>query len=464
MVSTITKPQSRLEIGPGKLAKLQSRKELLQASGYFFLLSVVVMFLLDGGLENLNSVTAILDAFSRLTSLVGTALLLIMLLLTARIPWIDAQFGQDVATHTHKRLGKPAFYLILAHFVATLISYSLSDGKDLLAELWYLMQTFEDLTKAVIAMAVMVLVVVTSFNFARKKVKYETWFLVHLLSYISVLFSIPHIFQMGTDLVINQIHNAIWMFAYVFVGYNIVFFRIALPLWRSLAAGLVVKEIIRESSDSVSVYIAGKNLSRFGAKSGQFFQVRFLASGLWSQAHPFSISNVPDQNLIRFTIGDRGDATNSMQGLQPGTKVILSGPFGVFTEAKRTQRDVLLIAAGIGIPPVRSLAEGMVSTSGDISILYRTRSETDAPLLDEISEVSTLRGHNLQVVSGNRPGNGNWLSHYKTDEEELLQRFPKLWRSDVYLCGPIEFTSRVKQTLSNIGIKESAIHAEEYAW
>ncbi|MEY4945042.1 MAG: hypothetical protein RL384_986 [Actinomycetota bacterium] len=464
-MQTLTEPKNRIKIGPGKLARIQTKREVIQAGFYFFVLSVIAMFLLDGGLEGISDLPSALDAFSRISSLVGTALLLIMLLLTARVPWIDQQFGQDVATLAHKKLGKWAFYLILAHFAASLTSYAITDGRNVVAELGYLVFTFQDFLTATIATLLMILVVVSSFKAVRRKLRYETWFVTHLLSYLSVMLSIPHIFNMGSDLVLNDIHNAIWVFAYVFVGFNILFFRAALPLAKSLLANTTVDRVVRESSDSVSIYIKGRKLNRFGAQAGQFFQVRFLTKELWGQAHPFSISAVPTQNQIRFTIAKRGDATELMQHLTPGTRVILSGPFGVFTQEMRTKRDVVLIAAGIGIPPVRALAEGLAATAGDISILYRTRDESDAPLLEELKQISELRGHNLKLATGSRPANGQWLSHSNiSDESELLQLFPSIREADVYLCGPIEFTHRVERSLKKLGIQETSIHSEEYAW
>jgi len=437
----------------------------VQAGGFFFVVASIAMFLLDGGFSGIVDVPSALDSLSRLTSLVGTALLLIMLLLTARIPWIDQQFGQDVATHTHKKLGKWAFYLIMAHFLASLVSYAISDGRNVISELWYMVTTFEDFLTATISTILMVLVVVSSFKFARSRLKYETWFVTHLLSYLTVLLAIPHIFNMGTDLVLNQIHNAIWMFAYVFVGFNIVFFRLLWPIWHSSFGNLKVEKVVRESSDSVSIYVHGRKLTRFGAQAGQFFQVRFLTRDLWSQAHPFSISAVPNDNYIRFTIGSRGDGTDIMQKIPKGTRVILSGPFGIFTESMRTKRDVVLIAAGIGIPPVRALAEGLAATPGDVSVLYRTRDAKDSPLLEEIESVAQRRGHNLEVLAGSRPKNGNWLSHSNiSDESELLKMFPNIRESDVFLCGPVEFTSRVSQSLRKLGIPKTFVHSEEYAW
>ena len=66
-----------------------------------------------------------------------------------------------------------------------------------------------------------------------------------------------------------------------------------------------------------------------------------------------------------------------MDRLVPGTRVVAEGPFGVFTEASRTQEKVLLVAGGIGITPIRALIEEM---EGDIVVLYRVVSEEDLDL------------------------------------------------------------------------------------
>lgn len=457
--------QERVLLGSKKLIRNQNRKELVQSLGYVLVVATLAMFLLDGGLNYLSDLPSWLDALSRATSLVGTALLLVMLFLTARIPWVDRVLGQDRATGAHKRLGKPAFYLILFHFALSLASYAITDGKDAISELWWMVTEVPDLLTATLSLVAMVLVVVSSFEFFRRLLRYESWFLTHLLSYVSVALSLPHIFSMGSDVLASQIHLAFWIFLYFFVGLNILTFRVLLPLWNSFASSVRVSMVRRESSDSISIYLTGRKLRRFGASAGQFFQVRFLAPGLWFQAHPFSISAKPTDKAIRFTIGDRGDGSNLMQLVQPGTRVILEGPYGIFTQASRTRKDVLLVGAGIGVPPIRALAEEFASTPGDINILYRTRDEEDSALLTELRDLSEKRGHNLIVASGSRPKDGKWLSKSDESDAEMLYRLvPNIRRADVYICGPGHLTKSVEKTLRSLGVPEEHIHSEEYAW
>jgi predicted ferric reductase len=68
------------------------------------------------------------------TGLVGTDLILVMLVLAARLPAIERVVGQDTAMAYHRRLGKPALYLILAHGLLLTVGYAMADGSNVFAE------------------------------------------------------------------------------------------------------------------------------------------------------------------------------------------------------------------------------------------------------------------------------------------------------------------------------------------
>ena len=65
---------------------------------------------------------------------------------------------------------------------------------------------------------------------------------------------------------------------------------------------LRVVKVVRESDDVVSVVVTGRNLERLAVSGGQYFQWRFMARGLWLQAHPYSISALPQPPYMRVTM------------------------------------------------------------------------------------------------------------------------------------------------------------------
>jgi len=461
-------PNPRVRLGKGALKRLQTKQDLVEAIGWLSVIWVTLTFLVDGGLNNLGDLANALNSVGRLTALIATDLLLIQVLLIARVPWLDKLYGHDRATLTHKKLGKPVLYLVIAHFIATIWSYSVTDSLNIWAELVNLINTLTDVLYATIAFVLMVLVVVTSLNLARKKLPYEAWYLIHLFAYGSVMLAIPHQINLGVDIAGKPLALAFWVSAYLFVALNILWFRLLSPIVFSGLHSLKVSETVVEASDATSIYISGRNLDSFKASSGQFFIVRVITWKQWWRAHPFSLSAAPTKSQLRFTVGNRGDDTALMQSIKPGTRVILEGPYGVFTEARRTQEHVVLVAAGIGAPPIRAIAETIAARPGEVSIIYRVRNSNDAALIFELQEIARRRGFYIHILEGSRKHPQSWFPAGTNDQfpdhERLNSLVPNVSNSDVYICGPNAFTKAVERSLTKTGTPLNQIHTEEYAW
>ena len=463
----LTQPKTRVRLGIKKWVELKRGQDFIEALGWASVVAVVAMFLIDGGLKSVTDLTSIISAVDRLTALVATDLLLIDILLVARIPWLDHYYGHDKVIIAHKKLGKPILYLVIAHFASSVLQYARTDGKNIVDEFFSMITTIGDLLTATFALILMVLVVVTSLNFARKAITYEAWYLIHIFAYGSVLLAIPHQFSTGSDIAGKPIALTYWITLYLFVLVNVVWYRIARPTLRALSSVTRVAQVTRESSDTVSIYVTGKNIAKLGGEAGQFYMLRPLTFSQWWRPHPFSISAAPNDKFVRFTVGARGDDTKLLQTIKPGTRVMLEGPYGVFTEDRRTKENVVLIASGIGIPPIRALAESMAARPGDVTIIYRMRNEQDASLLEEVREISRRRGFRLYVLPGKRATGTSWMNvdeQGRGDLERLKLMAPNVKESDVYVCGPVAWTHLVERSLKAVGTPAHQIHAEEFAW
>ena len=467
MIQTaFAQPNQRVRLGMKKFLELKRGQDFIEGLAWFSVIAVTAMFLIDGGLNSLSEPSAILGAVDRLTALIATNLLLIDILLIARLPWIDHYYGHDRATTAHKKLGKPILYLVLAHFISSVVQYAIVANVDVITEFISLLSIW-DILLATAALVLMILVVVTSLNFARKAITYEAWYLVHIFAYGAVLLAIPHQFSTGTDIAGKPIAMTYWIAFYLFVLVNVVWYRILRPIVRGVRHSLRVSTVARESSDAVSIYLTGKNVGKLGGAAGQFYLVRILTARDWWRPHPFSISAAPNDRFVRFTIADRGDDTKLMQSLKPGTPVMLEGPYGVFTEERRTREKVVLVAAGIGIPPVRALAEQMAARPHDLTIIYRLRDQYDAALLTETRALAEKRGFQLIELEGRRGVGTSWMNadySGRNDLSRLLDMVPNVAESDVYICGPTAWTRSVEKTMRAAGVEERSIHAEEFAW
>lgn len=462
-------PTQIVMLGSGKLLRLERRQDAVELIGLISVLLPVLAFLANGGLAQATDLASWFNAFNRLSALVATSLLLVHMILVARVPWLEKVFGLDKLTHSHKKLGKPLLYLLILHTITALISYSISDQVNILETLIHLMGGYFELLLAVIALVLMIAVVISSINAARRALSYEAWYLIHLLSYLSVFAAIPHQFALGTEFLAQPLLMTYFIALYIFVGANILWFRFLMPVFTSLFHNLRISNVKSEANRTTSISIGGKDIASMGAEAGQFFMLRLLTPKQWWRPHPFSVSAAPS-DTIRFTIGNRGDDTSLLQESKPGTRVILEGPFGVFSESKRTKQHVLLLAAGIGVAPIRALAESLAADSGDVTIVYRVTDRSDAALLEELEKICAIRNHTLHVLDGPRPNGPGFLPRQEASEPakpeyaRLIELAPFVADSDIYICGPTAWSQAALSSLKKLNVPKHSIHLEEFAW
>jgi sulfhydrogenase subunit gamma (sulfur reductase) len=116
----------------------------------------------------------------------------------------------------------------------------------------------------------------------------------------------------------------------------------------------------------------------FRFASGQFVELSIFGVG----EAPVSISSAPSkQGFIELCVRSAGDVTGAMHKKQCGDIVGLRGPFGrgfPFDEMKGN--DILLVAGGLGIAPLKSLINHIHDTRsefGDVTILYGSRTPSE---------------------------------------------------------------------------------------
>jgi len=462
-------PTKHVVLGSGRLLGIQRKIDAVELLGWLAVLIPVLSYLADGGLTNLTDASRWFEVINRLSALIGTSMLLVHMLLIARIPWLEKTLGLDKLTAHHKRLGKPVLYLLVLHSLTAVVSYSIADSVNPLTTLIDLITDYPQLLLATVGLVLMIVVVISSIRAARRRLSYETWYLIHLVSYVAVLVAIPHQFELGSELLSSPWLNGYFIALYLYVFANVAWFRSLHPVVASLVMNQRIAQVKKEANRTTSLTITGRRIERLGVEAGQFFMLRVMAKGMWWRPHPFSVSASPSKE-IRFTIGARGDDTAKIQDLKPGTRVILEGPFGVFSEAKRTKQHVTLIAAGIGIAPIRALAESMAAEPGDITVIYRVTDTSDAALLDEVKRICQEREHYLFILTGSRPNGPGFMpvqlagERQQPEFERLLTIAPYLLESDVYICGPAPWSESVLHALGKLRVPNDYIHLEEFSW
>jgi sulfhydrogenase subunit gamma (sulfur reductase) len=125
-----------------------------------------------------------------------------------------------------------------------------------------------------------------------------------------------------------------------------------------------------------------------GNEPGQFVEVSLFGIG----EAPISVTSSPSRSNGTFELCVRkvGDLTGALHQLEPGAKVGIRGPFGHgFPIAKMKGKDILFVAGGLGLPPLRSLINEVLDQRGAfgrVIILYGCKNPGEMLFKEELAE------------------------------------------------------------------------------
>lgn len=239
---------------------------------------------------------------------------------TCPVPGTERTLGQDRLTRWHRLLAPWALVLIAAHGALITAGYSQSARTGLLHQFGVLIGSYPGILATTVAFVLLMAAGFTSARIARRRMRYETWWAVHLYTYLALALSFSHQLATGASFVGHPVARTWWTALWIITAGTVLAYRILLPGWRSLVHQLRVVAIEPVAPGVVSVLCRGRRLSRMPLSGGQFLQWRILKPGLWWQAHPYSVSAVPDPPYLRFTVKDLGDHSGSLAHLTPSTR------------------------------------------------------------------------------------------------------------------------------------------------
>ncbi len=176
----------------------------------------------------------------------------------------------------------------------------------------------------------------------------------------------------------------------------------------------------------------------------------------------FSITSSPTQtNYMEFSIKRCGCVTEWLHAMEVGQQITVRGPYGngfpVETDLKG--KDLLFIAGGIGLAPLRSVinyCRDNRANYGTIDIIYGSRSKEDLVDYQEIvNEWMKEDGINVHLTIDREQD--NWDGHVGFVPNYVKEVNPDLSKT-VLMCGPPIMIKFTLAALKELGFKETQVY------
>jgi NAD(P)H-flavin reductase len=233
--------------------------------------------------------------------------------------------------------------------------------------------------------------------------------------------------------------------------------RLADPM---LPAPSRIRQVQRETGDTFTLVLEPppERGGGFPFAPGQFNMLYLFAAG----EVPISISGDPaTPELLVHTIRAVGGVTRQMQRLGKGDFVGVRGPFGTAWPVELAHgHDVVLVAGGIGLAPLRPAIRHMLLHRGQygrLVLLYGARTPRDILYARELRE---------------------WRSRFDFDVEVTVDRATPEWQGSVgvvtrligrapfdasaavaFLCGPEVMMRFAIEALQRRGMRDDSLFA-----
>lgn len=220
------------------------------------------------------------------------------------------------------------------------------------------------------------------------------------------------------------------------------------------SAKVISNEKISSSVNKIGLKITGN----FNYKPGQFIMVM---SG--TNRKPYSIASSPFEKDIELCIKRAGQFSNYMCDLKIGSKVKVSGPNGNFLLKNSNKKELIFVATGTGIAPIKSMISTLIHNKDKrkISLYFGVRKKSDILYYKLFKELEN-KNNNFTFVPCLSRASNSWKGERGHVDEVLKKKVKNAKDKEIYLCGLSAMVKGVKDLAEKIGFKKEQINFERY--
>jgi len=223
-----------------------------------------------------------------------------------------------------------------------------------------------------------------------------------------------------------------------------------------------IEDIYEEAPDVRSYKLVFKDpkfRDTFDFKAGQFGLYSVFGAG----ESAFCIASSPTRKgYIQCTFRKTGRVTSALSDMNIGDTIGFRGPYGNWFPINDWKgKDIVFIAGGIGLPPVRSLIWNCLDRREDfrdITIVYGARTVADLVYKDELSHWNERP--DVKLVQTVDPGGEtpDWKGEIGFVPMVLEKVSPSPKNAVAVTCGPPIMIKFVLQVLEKLGFSDEGVY------
>jgi anaerobic sulfite reductase subunit B len=216
----------------------------------------------------------------------------------------------------------------------------------------------------------------------------------------------------------------------------------------------VVVDRTRETADTTTIVLAPAAATPAAPAPGQFHMLWAFGTG----EVPISISALSPDGAVAHTVRAVGAASAALAAAEPGDAVGVRGPFGTgWGIDASTGGDLVLVAGGIGLAPLRPVLRRVVADRGAfgrVAVLVGARTP-DTVLY--AAELARARAADIQVEVTVDHARRGWIGDVGVVTDHIARADVDAARTTAMVCGPEVMMRRAVSALLDRGVAAAGI-------
>jgi Na+-transporting NADH:ubiquinone oxidoreductase subunit F len=201
-------------------------------------------------------------------------------------------------------------------------------------------------------------------------------------------------------------------------------------------------------------------------KPGQYVQVK-IPAGRGFEYRAYSIASetkYKDRIMLDVRLIEGGLGSTYLHSLKEGDEVEFVGPYGEFV-VKDTDKEIICVAGGVGLCPIRSIISSMLDEGTDrkITLFYGARQKRDLYHYEQLKKLEE-KHKNFHFVPALDTPEPEWEGEVGLITNVMERYLAKdgADNMEAYLCGPQAMMYLAIEILTNLGVKEEDIRFDKF--